>query len=60
MNTEDKAAQRAALEQQLKEAMVGFDPSYAFSDDHGYFIRQKTKAALIADLQKRLAALGDA
>lgn len=57
MSTEDKAAQRAALEAQLREAMAGFDPAYAFSDDHGYFIRQSTKAALIADLNRRLAAL---
>ena len=53
----DKAAQRAALEQQLKEAMTGFDPAYAFSDDFSYFTRQRVKAGLIADLKKRLAAL---
>lgn len=57
MNTEDKAAQRAALEALLREATAGFDPSYAFSDDFSYYTRQRLKATLIADLNKRLAAL---
>jgi len=57
MEQDDKAAQRAALEAQLKEAMTGFDPHYAFSDDFIHFTRQRVKAGLIADLQKRLAAL---
>ena len=48
---------RAELQAQLKQASVGFDPAYAFSDDHTFWREQLAKAETIGRLRKELDML---
>lgn len=44
------------LRADLAEARAGFDPAYAFSDDHTYYCEQLRKASRIVELSKQIAA----
>jgi len=45
----------AALEAELQTVRSGFDPAYAYSDDHSFFCRQDAKAKRIAEIQGELS-----
>ncbi len=48
---------RAELQAQLDQARIGFDPAYAYSDDHTQWREQLAKAHLIGQLQSELDKL---
>jgi hypothetical protein len=58
MAAEAVADKRARLQAELDAARVGFDPAYAFSDDHTLWREQLAKAEAIGRCTRELAALG--
>lgn len=48
-------ASAAQLQAELQIEQSGFDPAYAFSDDHTFWREQIAKAARISELQRQLA-----
>lgn len=58
MSAEAVADKRARLQAELDAARVGFDPAYAFSDDHTLWREQLAKAEAIGRCTRELAALG--
>lgn len=45
------------LRAKLAEARSGFDRAYEYSDDYSHWSRHREKAAIIADCERRIAAL---
>jgi hypothetical protein len=59
MAAEAVADKRARLQAELIAAQAGFDPAYAFSDDHTLWREQLAKAEAIGRCTRELAALGE-
>jgi hypothetical protein len=59
MAAEAVADKRARLQAELDAARAGFDPAYAYSDDHTQWREQLAKAETIGRCTRELAALGE-
>lgn len=59
MAAEAVADKRARLQAELNAALAGFDPAYAYSDDHTNWREQLAKAEAIGRCRAELAKLGE-
>jgi hypothetical protein len=60
MAAEAVADKRARLQAELDAARAGFDPAYAYSDDHSQWRQQLAKAETICHCERELSKLGGA
>ena len=58
MKLETREEKVARLQAELAAAQAGFDPNYAYSDDHTFWSEQSAKARTIAHCRQSLKAMG--